>query len=140
MSRSVTKAKAKAERKEKAIKKARRKTILIVCIFALVIIAAAAVGILVNSRQPNSAAHGEAETYSHGNQTIQLFADGTFSARLAHNVNKNGTFTKSADGTRVSFNTDGRTETGRIENNAMHLPHEWDDGHGHGNVFVRTSE
>jgi uncharacterized ion transporter superfamily protein YfcC len=131
MSKSGSKAKAKIQRKEKAIRKARQKTILIVSIIALIITAVIAVGVYSASRQNN------AEIYSTGGQTVQLFADGNFSARLAHNTLKNGTYTKREDGsnTIVSFNVDGRVELGRIENNRLFIPEEWDDGHGHGNVL-----
>jgi hypothetical protein len=82
------------------------------------------------------------ETYSYRNQTVQFFSNGTFTARLAHNAQKNGTYTKNAENNRINviFNTNGVFEIGRIVNNALHIPREWDDGHGHGNVFPRINE
>jgi len=171
MSKGASKEKAKALRKEKAIKKARRKTIILVSIFALVVITVAVVGIFAR-RQSNSevtaqiketsiestateststeststeststeSTSTQAEVFSLGRQTVHLLADGTFSASLAHGVRKSGSYTKTeeSDGTIVSFNVNGKEEVGWITNNALHLPHEWDDNHGHGNVFPRN--
>jgi len=136
MSRSITKLKAKALRKENAIKKASRKKILTISICALAVIAAAAIGM-----RQNDSGQSEAEIYRNGRSSIQLLSDGTFTASLPHNVRKRGTYTKTTEDTRtvVSFNVNGRIETGRIENNALHIPGEWDDGHGHGNVFQREN-
>ena len=138
MSKSATKEKAKALRKEKAIKKARRKTIIIIGIFVLVVITAAVVGI--NIRKQNNKVTAQEELYTYGGQTVQLLADGTFSASLAHNTRKNGTYTKTEDSGRiiVVFNINGKEEIGWIANDSLHLPNEWEDGHGHGNVFPRS--
>jgi len=151
MSKGASKEKAKALRKEKAIKKARRKTIILVSIFALVVITVAVVGIFAR-RQNNSqvtaqiretaveSTSRQAEVYSLGRQTVTLLEDGTFSASLAHGVRKNGTYSRieESGGTMVSFNVNGNEEVGWIANDSLHLPHEWDDNHGHGNVFPRN--
>ena len=143
MSNKVPKSKAKAIKKENAIKKARIKTLIIVLIVVLIVVAAAFLGIYVRGRNSSTASQNSAEIYSLGRDTVQLFKDGTFSASLPHSVQKSGTYTKTTDGSRiiVSFNVDGMTNIGRIENNALYLPHEWDDGHGHShdNVFPRVS-
>jgi len=138
MSKGAAKEKAKALKKEKAVTKARRKAIIIIGIFALVIVAAAAVGI--NIRKQNHKAAAQEELYAYRGQTVQLLADGTFSASLAHNVLKNGTYTKTEENgrTRVAFLVSGREEAGFIINNSLHIPHEWEDGHSHGNVFPKS--
>jgi len=135
MSKGAAKEKAKALKKEKAVTKARLKAFIIIGIFALVVITAAAVGI--NIRKHNNAGTSQEEIYSYGGQTVQLLADGTFSATLAHNVRKSGTYAKTEESGRtvVSFNADGVEEIGWIIYGALHLPDEWTDEHGHGNVF-----
>jgi len=83
----------------------------------------------------------ENEIFSYHGQTVQLLADGTFTASLAHGVRKSGTFTKTTENDRtiVSFNVNGNVEVGIIVNNFLHIPREWDDGHGHGNVFPKVN-
>jgi len=141
MSNKVPKAKAKALKKEKAVKKARLKAFIVVLIVVL-ILAAVVVTIGIVRGKNNSNAQHSAETYALGRQTVQLLENGTFSASLAHGVQKSGTYTKTTEGNRtiVSFNVNGKTEIGRIENNSLHLPSEWEDGHGHGNVFPKVNE
>ena len=80
------------------------------------------------------------EIYSNQIQAVQLLDNGKFAAILAHNVRKSGTYTKTNDGSviTVAFNTNGRIETGWIMNDSLHIPREWDDGHGHGTVFPRA--
>jgi len=137
---SKNKSKAKAQRREMAAKKAKRKTILIVSIIAVIVIAIIAIGIISATSQNNTAVTQNEETFTHGRSSVRLLADGTFFASLPHGVQKNGTYTKTDEGARtiVSFNVNGRAERGLIENNALHIPHEWDDGHGHGSVFRRS--
>jgi len=137
MSKNVTKSNLKKERKEKAIKKARKKNIIMISILILIIAVAVFLGIFASNRQ--SAKQVAAEIYSDGNQTVQLLADGTFNATLAHNKHISGTYTKTAENDRtvVSFNINGNIEIGSIINNALHFPKEWEDGHSHGNVLQK---
>jgi len=136
MSRSVLK-KAKAQKKENAKKKANRKKLIIIGICVLAVVIAAAVIILI--RNQSSAAAGT-EVYSYGGQSIWLFANGNFTANLAHNT-INGAYTKVNESgqTLVYFNISGNQVVGRIINNSLYLPDEWDDGHGHGSVFSRSN-
>ena len=138
MSKGAAKEKAKALKKEKAVIKARQKAFIIAGIFALVVITAAVVGI--NIRKHNSTVVLQEELYTYGGQTVQLLVDGTFSASLAHNVLKNGTYTKTEENgrTKVTFIVNGREEAGFIINSSLYIPHEWEDGHSHGNVFPRS--
>jgi len=138
MSKSGSKGKNKALKREKAKIKARRKTIIIISILVLVVIAAAVVGI--HFRNQNHKNILQEEIYSYRGQTVHLLADGTFSAKLAHNVNKDGTYTRAEESgrTKISFKSGGRDEDGWIINDSLHLPKEWEDGHGHGSVFPRS--
>ena len=83
----------------------------------------------------------ENEIFSYHGQTVQLLTDGTFTASLAHGVIKSGTFSKTTENDRtvVLFNVNGNVEVGRIVNNSLHIPREWDDNHGHGNVFPKVN-
>jgi len=142
MSKGVVEAKAKARKKENAEKKAnRKKATVFAWIISLAILAAVTVIFLprIMERFSGTIQKNEAEVYSHGRSKIELNADGTFSASLPHGVRKNGTYTKRSQGRDilVNFNVNGNIEVGRIENNSLHLPREWDDGHGHGSVFPR---
>jgi len=138
MSKDASKGKNKALRREKAKQRARRKAIIIVSILVLVIVAAAAVGI--NVRRHKNTNVLQEELYSYRGQTVQLFEDGTFFAGLAHNVSKDGTYTKTENNgiTIVTFTVNGKAEIGQIINNSLHLPHEWIDSHGHGSVFPKN--
>jgi hypothetical protein len=121
-------------RKEAAKRKAKQKNIIIAVFCALAVVAAAVLLINSSVRQSN------AETYRAGGQAVRLFNDGKFSATLAHNARKTGTYTTKTEedgGTAVSFNMNGVVAVGRIEGNALRLPEEWDDGCGHGGVLRR---
>jgi len=124
----------KLQRKLNAIKKARIKRIIIIGVCALIGLALILSRVNFNSRSGNNA-----ERYSDGGQTVSLHQDGSFTAVLAHNNRKSGTYTRTTEGDRisVSFNEDGNISVGRIANGALHLPHEWDDGHHHGNILPR---
>ena len=134
MSKILSKTKSKLLRKQNAQKKAGRKKLIIAGIFALIAVAIAAFGVNSFTRKNN------AETYSGGGQTIHLFADGKFSANLAHGNFKSGTYTRTDDGSRtiVSFNVSGVVQEGSIENNRLRIPNEWDDGHGHGSILTKV--
>jgi len=140
MSKSALKSRKKAQKQENAIKKANRKKFFAIMIFSLIVLAVAAIIFVPGILQTISgSSHNESEVFGQGRSIIELNVNGTFSASLPHNVNKSGTYTKTVEGARtlVNFNVDGNIEVGRIENNSLHLPREWDDGHGHGTVFPR---
>jgi len=136
--RGGNKAKVTQLRKNVEAKKARRKKILIFAVCALLAAALGAVIYFFAGQNKNEVEI--TDVYSYRDQTIHLYADGKFTANLAHNVRKNGTYTRQTDGGRavVSFNVNGNIEVGRIDSSGLHLPKEWDDGHGHGSVFPRT--
>jgi len=133
MSNKVVKEKAKLKKRENADKKANQKKLLIIGV--VIFIAAVAGALLFIMHKVND--NKDMEVYSYHGQTVQLFANGKYSATLAHNVQKSGTYTKANENGRISisFNTNGRIENGWIINNSLHIPAEWDDGHGHGNIF-----
>ena len=133
MSKSAVNARAKVLKKENAAKKAKRKIIIITGI--CVLIALIAVLTLLFFRNQN-----DTEVFSYSGQTVRLSPDGTFMANLAHNVNKSGTYIKVTESawTLVFFNVNGNEEIGSIANNALTLPDEWNDGHGHGTVFPKV--
>jgi len=139
MGNNSTSKMAKKQKKLNAIKKTRIKKIVIgLCSLVLVI----ALVFILGSKftQKSVEIPVDIEIYSYHGQTIQLFADGRFSAALAHNV-KNGTYTKTNENSEISvlFNINGNIEVGRIINNLLYLPREWDDGHGHGNIFQKVN-
>jgi flagellar basal body-associated protein FliL len=122
-------ANTKNKRREVAIKKAKSKKIITVSI-CVVLTAIVLMFAVFAATQEN-----KIETYSNGIKMVQLLPDGNFSATLAHNVRKNGTYEKAEE--NIMFNVNGRTETGRIINNELHIPDEWDDNHNHGKILPR---
>ena len=135
MSKNAVKAKAKKQKKELSLKKAKQKKIIIaaVCVLLAAAVVSGIALISANTEKPM-------EIYSYLGQTVQLFPDGKFAAVLAHNVRKNGTYAKTTENgrTAISFNVNGNIEIGWINNNNLHIPGKWDDGHGHGNVFPKV--
>jgi len=136
MSKKWLKEKAKNQKREIAEKKQKQRNIKLVFVCAAVLAAAAAGVIVFLNRNPGP------EIYNYHGQTVQLYSSGKFTAALAHNVNKSGTYTKEKtnDRTVVSFNVNGNTETGWIMNNSLHIPEEWKDSHGHGEIFPRAGK
>jgi len=133
MSKSAADAKAKARKKEKARKRANKKRLITICICVLVVVVAAGVVFFLRN-------YNEGEIYGYSGQTVQLFTNGKFTAKLAHNT-VSGTYARTTEGvlTIVKFNVNGYETTGFIENISLYLPDEWDDGHGHGNIFTRQN-
>lgn len=68
-------------------------------------------------------------TYENEGQTLILRTDNTFSATLADNNSKSGTY--KVDGRTISFVVDGETGKGTITGKSITVPTDWDDGHGH---------
>jgi hypothetical protein len=135
MSKSKSNRSIKAERRALALKKARQKKVLIICVCVLVVAGIVTLAVLSANRQR------KAETYSDGFQMVRLFDDGTFTAHLMHNLVKSGTYTRSvADGrTIITFTRGGNQEIGWIDGDSLRVPVEWEDGCGHSVTFRRTS-
>ena len=125
--------KNKNARRELAIAKEKRKKKIIIASVAAVVLVVVAIGVFIAIQRAGT------ETYSDGYQTIQLLSNGTFTARLSHGQNYSGNYTKTNQGgvTVVAFSSGGATVVGEIEDGLLHLPHEWDDGHGHGDVLTK---
>ena len=119
--------KNKNQRRALAQKKAKRKKIMIIAVGAAVVLAVAALIITNVYRQ------GHARVFTDGRQTLTLHSNGSFSARLYHNVMRSGTYTESvSDGvTTISFDESGVITQGRLAGNTLTFPDEWDDGHSH---------
>ena len=117
--------KNKRARREEALKKEKQKKIIIIAA-AVVIIAVAAIIIIGMITAKND------EIYTDGSATITLLGNGKFTAKLYHGSNYSGKYVKSADGGTVTFTYDGQTAVTKLENNELHIPEEWADGHGHG--------
>ncbi|MCL2214303.1 MAG: hypothetical protein FWC06_03735 [Treponema sp.] len=134
MSKSAVNARAKALKKENAAKKAKRKIISITGICVLIVLIAVLSVLFLRNQN-------DTEVFSYNGQTVRLSADGTFTANLAHNVNKSGTYTRVTESgwTLVYFYVNGNEEIGSIANNVLTLPDEWNDGHGHGTVFPKVN-
>ena len=122
----------KLKRKQEIARKKRNKKIIIISV-SVVALALIVIGIIaaVNSART--------ETYGDGYQSIVLLPNGKFTAELSHGQSYSGTYSKSTqDGmTIVAFTYDGSTVVGEIEDGMLHIPHEWDDGHGHGSAFPK---
>jgi hypothetical protein len=115
-------------RREEAIKREKRKKRIIVgAIVAAAFLIAVLIILGINQQS-------QTRVYTDGDQTVTLYDNGNFAARLFHNAGMDGTYTESTiDGeTTVSFTYGGTTSVGRIEENVLMIPDEWDDGHGHG--------
>ena len=124
--------KKKKGKQKQAVKMFNRKNLVIISICVVIAVVIGAL-IIFNTGQQSGT-----RVFTAGSQTVTLRDDGTFSAQLAHSVAKSGTYTESvADNiTTISFTYNGKTEKGSIVNNVLTLPHEWDDGHGHGTKFT----
>jgi len=116
----------KKERQAEVSKKANQKKVMI-GVFILVV--AIIVALIVFSAYQQS----QTRTFTDGHQTVILYPNGSFAALLAHESEK-GTYTENTENgvITVTFISEGIVADGRIVNNILTLPEEWDDGHGHG--------
>jgi len=82
---------------------------------------------------------GKVEKYSDGYQTIELYANGSFSANLYHGVEYKGNFSKSSTGSNeiIVFTVNDATFVAPVINNVLNLPSEWRDSHGHGSTLKK---
>ena len=121
----------KKQRQEKAIKRKNIKTAITIIVSVLI------VGGIIALLTLNSPNKGDGRIFTDGPQRVVLNNDNTFSAVLAHNQRYNGTYTESPQGgsTTVVFTYSGRSANGSIQGDVLTLPHEWDDGHGHGGAL-----
>jgi len=124
---------SKKARRQKALARKKRKKIIIITAVAVVVVAIVVVAVVLLVGSAGT------ETYSDGSQTIQFLPDGTFTATLSHSRSFSGTYAKTEQGdiTIVAFTSSGVTVNGEIEGGLLYIPHEWDDGHGHGAVLTK---
>ena len=122
-------AKDKKVKRELAAKKAKQKRNIIIAICAVIAL------LLVAAVIFNAVQSARTEVYTRGNASITLRPNGEFTAILFHGERLSGTYVKSEDS--VAFTHIGTTVIGELEGNTLHLPEEWDDGHGHGYIFTK---
>ena len=135
MSKSALGNSPKAQRKRAARKKAKQKKLILTGISVVVVAAIVVLVVLLTG----SGAQDGTQTFSAGGQIVQFLGDGRFSASLAHNVRKSGTYTMTANdnGVTVDFNTNGLVELGWIEDDVLIIPEEWEDLCNHGRRLPR---
>jgi len=123
---------SKKARRAAAIKKAKRmKTLKVALIVAAAVVVVAIASFFIYLQNIE-------RVFTDGSQTVILYNDKTFSAKLAHE-SKKGNYTEQRDGARtvVTFAADGESADGYIEGNNLTLPAEWIDEHGHGSVLKK---
>jgi ABC-type phosphate transport system substrate-binding protein len=119
----------KKAKREAELKKAKRNKII------TAIAAVAAILILAGAIVFNNMRSAGTETYSDGEQIINLRSDGSFSAALYHGVQYSGTYERTSGG--VNFIYDGQMAFASIQGGALNLPEEWGDDHGHGSTLMK---
>ena len=120
----------KKQRREAAQKRARKKRIVIVAVCAAVVVfAATAVSIYAMTR-PDIRIFADA-----GGQSVALYENGNFVARIIHTATISGTFTENVTGnvSSITFTYDGTIVSTQIEDDFLLLPEEWWTvcGHNH---------
>jgi uncharacterized membrane protein YcgQ (UPF0703/DUF1980 family) len=112
----------KKQRREAAQKRAKKKrlTILALCASCLMVVVTAA--IIYVATRPDSRVFAVS-----GGQSVTLYENGRFVARLFHNMNISGNFTEDVSGsiTTISFSHGGNTVSTQIENDVLILPVSW---------------
>jgi cell division septal protein FtsQ len=112
----------KKQRRQAAQQKAKKKRMTILAACAACVVVAVVVVIIINATRPDTRVFSVP-----GNQSVTLYENGNFIARLAHNVNISGTYTEDVEGniTTISFTHDGGTVSSQIENDVLLLPIPW---------------
>ena len=121
-------ARNKRERVEQALKREkakRNKRIIIIAATAVVLAAVVIVSAIYAAGT---------ERYAYDTASIELRPGGRFRATLYHS-GISGTYAKTEDS--VTFTYDGISVTAVLDGDFLHLPEEWDDGHGHGAVLAK---
>ncbi|MCL2238753.1 MAG: hypothetical protein FWC07_02235 [Defluviitaleaceae bacterium] len=112
----------KKQRREAAQRRAKKKrlTILVLCVACLMVVVTAA--IIYVATRPDSRVFAVS-----GGQSVTLYENGRFVARLFHNMNISGNFTEDVSGniTTISFFHGGNTVSTQIENDVLILPISW---------------
>jgi len=115
----------KKQRREAAQKRAKKKRIITFAV-CIACVAAVVVGALIYS-----ATRPDYQVFAvPGGQSVTMYENGRFVARLFHNVGFSGTFTEEDSGsmTAISFTHGGNTVYAQIENDVLTLPVQWRAG------------
>ena len=117
----------KSERRSKAMRKAKRKKIILisVCSFIAVFVVAA---IIYSATRPEV----ESRFFSSGTQSVNLYDDGRFSFVDCQFV-RAGRYTEIVNGDEVTieFAHNNIIVYGLLSGNILTIPDEWDAGKGH---------
>jgi len=110
------------QRREAAQKRAKKKRITILVLCAIVLVAGITTAIVVALNQPDSRVFSVP-----GGQSVVLYENGRFEARLFHDINISGTFSEDEQGdvTGISFTVGGTTVSTQIEDDILILPMPW---------------
>jgi len=113
---------AKKERREAAQKKAKKRKMAIMAVCGTSLILAIIAVIIFRVVRPDARVFAVP-----GGQSVVLYDNGRFAARLFHNVNISGTFIEDENGsvTTIAFTYDGITVSTQIENDVLILPIPW---------------
>ena len=113
---------SKKQRREAAQQKAKKQKIVTLSVCATLAVFFVAALVVYQITRPDSRVFAVA-----GGQSVTLYENGNFTARLAHNVTLSGTFTEDVndDITIITFNQGGSTVSTQIENDVLHLPIPW---------------
>jgi cytochrome c-type biogenesis protein CcmE len=111
----------KSERRVAAQKKAEKRRKAILAVFGVCLVGVIVTMVIIYANRPDSRVFAVPE------QSVTLYEDGNFIARLAHNINLSGTFEENVRGnvTEISFNLDGSTVSTQIEDDVLVLPIAW---------------
>jgi hypothetical protein len=131
--------KRKKARREEALKRNKRKKILLAagCVAAAAVIITLLTLNVRRQGSVNAGQQSEERIFTDGRQTVTLYGNGAFAAQLLHNNKKDGTYRETTEGssTMVIFFYQGTTVNARLVNNALLIPDEWDDSHGHNKIL-----
>ena len=124
---STPKKSTKAERREQALKKAKRNKIITisVCVLVAVLLIAVIVYAVTRPEIPS-------RIYATGPQRVRLYEDGRFNFTDCRFV-RAGRYTETADGDVITlaFVHNNITFYGNISGDILTIPSEWDSGKGH---------
>jgi len=112
----------KKQRREAAQKKAKKRRVTIMAASAACLVVAIIVTFVYVSTRPNSRVFA-----IDGGQSVALYENGRFVARLFHNANISGTFVEEENEsiTTISFTHGGNTVFTHIEDDVLTLPIPW---------------
>jgi len=124
----------KKNKREMAIKRARKKKIIILSVVAALLLAAVGFGVYMSVRDAG------AEIYADNEQTVKLFAGGNFTAALAHGVVFEGTYVRIEQEiyTVIELTWGDASATAFVSNGNFYIPQEWQDQHTHNVALPRT--